>query len=325
MQARRNRVDRRRLARKRVGSPPGWRLVAATGLIALLAVYGQPVRAECAALSERFMAAQSRGDVASQRDVFEEIRIEPTCGDDFRDWAGGAVARELEKEARSAWERGEQQTKIQALLEASLDYQKNWRVLAQLGDMAADYGDYGRAAVLYQQSLDQIAIEESTPTAPPPHVIEKVFLRAQEARLLAEDVVVTPVTRSGAPGGLGHRNLRGFTVEKVAVPIRFRFDETVFTEAGQAAAMDMLAMLRREGEPAVTLIGHTDPIGDAGYNMDLSQRRAAAVRDFLRANGYRGAIRIAGRGESEPLRLDDPTRYNTEQVHQMYRRVELVR
>ena len=37
---------------------------------------------------------------------------------------------------------------------------------------------------------------------------------------------------------------------------------------------------------------------DSGYNLDLSQRRADAVRDFLIENGIR-AERITARGEGE--------------------------
>lgn len=293
--------------------------------VTLLLMVPVAARADCTLLAETFTTAKTAGDIDTMRDSFERISVEPGCSDDFRGWASTVVARALETRARMAWKQGAAQTEIRALLEASLNYQKNWRVLAQLGDMSADYGDYGRAATFYQQSLDLIAIEESTPTAPPPAMIQKIFRRAQEARLLAPETVETPITRSGAPGGLGLRQLRGFTVEKVAVPIRFEFDEDIFTEAGRRAAEDMLAMLRRENEPAVVLIGHTDPAGEAGYNMKLSLRRAAAVRDFLRGNGYRGQIRVDARGESEPLTVDDPTRYSTEQLHQMYRRVELVR
>jgi outer membrane protein OmpA-like peptidoglycan-associated protein len=53
----------------------------------------------------------------------------------------------------------------------------------------------------------------------------------------------------------------------------------------------------------VLIVGHTDGIGDAGYNKSLSERRASLVRRFLVENfdiaGDR--LRIEGHGEQRPL------------------------
>ena len=49
--------------------------------------------------------------------------------------------------------------------------------------------------------------------------------------------------------------------------------------------------------------GHTDTAGDAAYNIDLSQRRANAVRDALLAAGInsdRARVEIFAEGESSP-------------------------
>jgi len=52
----------------------------------------------------------------------------------------------------------------------------------------------------------------------------------------------------------------------------------------------------------VEVIGHTDNVGDAGYNQDLSQRRANSVAAVLRANGVRAGRLVAyGRGEDQPV------------------------
>ncbi len=49
--------------------------------------------------------------------------------------------------------------------------------------------------------------------------------------------------------------------------------------------------------------GHTDSIGNADYNLRLSQKRAAAVRDVLVANyGVdRGELKALGVGKERPL------------------------
>jgi outer membrane protein OmpA-like peptidoglycan-associated protein len=55
-------------------------------------------------------------------------------------------------------------------------------------------------------------------------------------------------------------------------------------------------------ETSITVIGHTDSMGDAEANRALSHRRAGAVADYL---GQRGVNRqrmvVDSRGESEPI------------------------
>lgn len=52
----------------------------------------------------------------------------------------------------------------------------------------------------------------------------------------------------------------------------------------------------------VIVVGHTDSIGDANYNQNLSERRAQAVSSVLRGAGVSGSrLRISGQGESQPV------------------------
>jgi outer membrane protein OmpA-like peptidoglycan-associated protein len=52
----------------------------------------------------------------------------------------------------------------------------------------------------------------------------------------------------------------------------------------------------------VTVVGHTDSMGDAQANQELSARRAAAVADYLVQRGVqRSRIVVQGRGENEPI------------------------
>ncbi|HUM16286.1 MAG TPA: OmpA family protein, partial [Candidatus Nitrosotalea sp.] len=54
--------------------------------------------------------------------------------------------------------------------------------------------------------------------------------------------------------------------------------------------------------PEIIVIGHTDRVGTVAYNDTLSLRRAERVRDELvKAGVAADRIRVAGRGEREPL------------------------
>ena len=70
---------------------------------------------------------------------------------------------------------------------------------------------------------------------------------------------------------------------------------------------------------ALTLEGHTDASGEAGYNLRLSQRRADAVVAYLVSRGVAAhRLRAIGFGESRPLPVYGPT-------DPRQRRVEIVR
>jgi outer membrane protein OmpA-like peptidoglycan-associated protein len=55
-------------------------------------------------------------------------------------------------------------------------------------------------------------------------------------------------------------------------------------------------------EVQVEVAGHTDSIGTDEYNRDLSERRARAVVEYLRAQGVAiDHMRARGYGESQPI------------------------
>ena len=75
---------------------------------------------------------------------------------------------------------------------------------------------------------------------------------------------------------------------------------------------------RLAGVP-VTLEGHTDATGDALYNLNLSERRAAAALAYLVTRGVdRGRLQAVGYGEHRLLPGSSP-------FDGLQRRVELVR
>jgi len=55
------------------------------------------------------------------------------------------------------------------------------------------------------------------------------------------------------------------------------------------------ALSKQDAESKIVVEGHTDSQGDAGYNQELSQRRAQSVRDYLVSRGI-SADRLTAQG-----------------------------
>ena len=60
--------------------------------------------------------------------------------------------------------------------------------------------------------------------------------------------------------------------------------------------------LNKYPDSVVTVTGHTDNVGTAAYNRDLSQRRAQSVSAVLQQGGVSyGRLRTVGAGENQPI------------------------
>ena len=102
--------------------------------------------------------------------------------------------------------------------------------------------------------------------------------------------------------------------------IHFASDSDVILEDSYSLLDSIVALLRRN--TAVTTLhvtGHTDLDGDAAHNMDLSERRAAAVVAALRERGLTVNMDSQGRGETEPVCQE-----TTPECNERNRRVEFV-
>ena len=78
-------------------------------------------------------------------------------------------------------------------------------------------------------------------------------------------------------------------------------------------------MLTTYPKMVIQLEGHTDIQGDPKKNMDLSQQRVDAVKNYVVAKGVnKNRIRTKAFGGTQPL-----SRENTEEAHRMNRRVQV--
>lgn len=85
---------------------------------------------------------------------------------------------------------------------------------------------------------------------------------------------------------------------------------------------EIAGMLRDHADLRIRIEGHTDSDGEEAYNQQLSERRAAAVKQYLvDTAGIAGSrLETVGFGESKPVAEND-----TPEGKQKNRRVELVR
>jgi len=82
----------------------------------------------------------------------------------------------------------------------------------------------------------------------------------------------------------------------------------------------LVTFLQKYPERQVMIEGHTDSLGSESYNLELSQRRADAVRDFLIQNAVKSSqITTRGYGKTSPVASND-----TAAGRQQNRRVEII-
>ena len=99
----------------------------------------------------------------------------------------------------------------------------------------------------------------------------------------------------------------------------FDFDKSVLRPDGRKSIDDALGKLRGVDLELVIATGHTDSIGSDAYNQRLSERRAAAVKEYLVSKGIPASkITTIGKGESQPVATN-----KTAEGRQKNRRVDI--
>ena len=95
--------------------------------------------------------------------------------------------------------------------------------------------------------------------------------------------------------------------------VQFEFDKWVLDDGAQTRLLALVKQLEGQPELSVELEGYTDTVGASAYNIQLSQRRAEAVRRFLVEKGV-GLPRIhsIGLGDIRPV-ADNKTKQGRDQ------------
>ena len=83
--------------------------------------------------------------------------------------------------------------------------------------------------------------------------------------------------------------------------IFYDFDKATLRPESKKALDELIALLNDNPNVTIELLAHTDRKGSEAYNMDLSQRRAQSVVDYLIKGGIeKDRLTAVGYGKSEP-------------------------
>lgn len=121
-------------------------------------------------------------------------------------------------------------------------------------------------------------------------------------RDLTPQDVGAPVSRTspGMRAELAARNATG-EVRSVLMDVLFDFDQATLRTDALPLLEANAKRLREEGTRRVLLEGRGDEIGTSAYNLVLGERRAKAVRSYLKQLGLDMDLRITSYGKDRPL------------------------
>ena len=113
---------------------------------------------------------------------------------------------------------------------------------------------------------------------------------------------------------------------ELAADVLFDFDKDTLKPVAQETLQKAAAVIREQTKGDIRIDGYTDAKGDDSYNQKLSERRAAAVKNWLAQNGKLGARRMSthGFGKQKPVASNTkPDGSDNPEGRQKNRRVEI--
>lgn len=175
------------------------------------------------------------------------------------------------------------------------------------GEVRATYDDYESGFVDYLVGFGVEFALARPAVMPPPTVIERIEVVPAAACTMADPSMPA--------------DSHGCKIDEVTRldGVTFEFDQARLRPDAITILADVADTLRRNPTLEVEIGGHTDNLGSDEYNLELSQRRADAVRQALVDKGIDGArITAVGYGETQPVASNE-----TEDGREYNRRVEM--
>jgi outer membrane protein OmpA-like peptidoglycan-associated protein len=256
--------------------------------------------ADCDTLAATFKGAIAEKSIAKVKDAMAAIADDSICNfdiDAYRlreiDFAIGAAASESERKSMIEF------------AQSAIRIDGTWRSAETMGDYYAHLSEFKDALTWYETGISRASTGSTLRDR------EQLLARAEAAKHQASDdgegrhsATFATTTREvdGSLGGIYSPDLlRGAQAVAVPLPINFFYDETRFTPVGEKAMEELLEAVKQQNIETMVLVGHTDPRGNHNYNVELSKRRAAAVRDYLLSHGISARIDVDGKGPDSPF------------------------
>lgn len=186
---------------------------------------------------------------------------------------------------------------------AGLEFELRDQVVLRAG--MSRYNYLGRDSDIgFNAGLVYYFSERNPPPPPPP---EPVVVAAPPDS--DGDGVPDPDDCSNTPSNYAvDENGCPILIEEIAsfeLQVNFDFDEAVIRDEDVPEIEDLAEFLREYDGVMLQLEGHTDNVGTPLYNLDLSQRRADAVRDMLIEDFGISPGRVTAQGFGEQLPVAD--------------------
>jgi outer membrane protein OmpA-like peptidoglycan-associated protein len=89
-------------------------------------------------------------------------------------------------------------------------------------------------------------------------------------------------------------------VPAVPADLLFGFDSSALSAVGRAYLGVLAQQVKAQRRTILKVIGYTDAVGSISYNLDLSQKRAKAVVDYLATVGF-SHVTANGAGKADPV------------------------
>ncbi|MEM8492422.1 MAG: OmpA family protein [Pseudomonadota bacterium] len=184
---------------------------------------------------------------------------------------------------------------------------------AEAAAMAKAEADAARELALEQQRLaEEAALVASSDAAAARRQAETMRAEAEAARAEMESMRSRLAELEARPTERGLLLTLG--------DVLFAFNQADLKAGVTRTLRPLVDVLIDTPDQMVIVEGHTDAVGSRDYNLQLSQRRAVAVRSFLVNNGIASErISIEGLGPDYPVADND-----TAEGRQQNRRVEVI-
>ena len=91
-------------------------------------------------------------------------------------------------------------------------------------------------------------------------------------------------------------------IDRLTLHVNFDFNKATVRRPDDADLQKAIDFVKKYPDFKISLVGYTDSIGRDAYNQRLSEKRAAAVKDYLVKHGVDAArIQTSGRGKADPI------------------------